>query len=259
MINAEKLFYTLVLLLSLMLFKVPFCLSSEMKISAPIFIAHAGGAVKGLTYTNSLEAFNASYEKGYRFFEVDFSWTSDREIVAIHDWEKSFKKMFFVQKNIVIPTEAQFLRLKSKLRLTQLSLNDVLRWAEQKKNVFIVTDIKNENLEVLEKIPLEFRRYIIPQAYTYQEYAEIIEIGYSNVILTLYKMNIDHDSVLYFSKRFSPFAITMHWSVAQSGLAKLLFQHKTRVYAHTVNDINLLVSLRKIGVYGIYTGYIVPP
>jgi len=44
----------------------------------PIIIAHAAGAVNGRTYTNSLEAFEYNYAKGHRFFEVDFSWTSDR-------------------------------------------------------------------------------------------------------------------------------------------------------------------------------------
>jgi glycerophosphoryl diester phosphodiesterase len=72
-------------------------------------------------------------------------------------------------------------------------------------------------------------------------------------------MTIEHDTVLLFCKRFSPFAITMHWRVAQSGLADLLHQHNIKVYAHTVNDIDLTVSLSKKGVYGIYTDYIVPP
>ena len=42
-------------------------------------------------------------------------------------------------------------------------------------------------------------------------------------------------------------------------LAYYLFRNNTRVYAHTVNDIDLFSSLRKIGVFGIYTDFIVPP
>ncbi len=36
-----------------------------------IFIAHAGGAIDGYTYTNSLEALNSSYAAGCRLFEKD--------------------------------------------------------------------------------------------------------------------------------------------------------------------------------------------
>lgn len=50
------------------------------------FIAHAGGAVQGKTYTNSLEALNASYKKGFRLFELDIIKTSDGEFVAAHNW-----------------------------------------------------------------------------------------------------------------------------------------------------------------------------
>jgi hypothetical protein len=35
------------------------------------FVAHAFGAVDGHTYTNSLEAFQRNYARGFRVFEVD--------------------------------------------------------------------------------------------------------------------------------------------------------------------------------------------
>jgi glycerophosphoryl diester phosphodiesterase len=256
--NLKWQIYALVVL-GLLLFYVPVCFSQAQKSLAPIFIAHAGGAVKDKTYTNSLEALETNYEKGFRFFEVDFSWTSDREVVAIHDWDQSFLEMFFVQENVKIPSKVQFLRFKTKSGLTQLSLEDVLKWAQKKGDVFVVTDVKEDNLKVLEKIPAEYRSKIIPQAYTYQEYGKIVQMGYKKVILTLYRMKVDHDTVLRFSKNNSPFAITMHWSVVQQGLANLLQRNNTKVYAHTINDINNLVSLSKMGVFGIYTDYIVPP
>jgi hypothetical protein len=62
-------------------FSVSFCLASETQnIQPPLFIAHAGGAIGHYTYTNSLEALNSNYEKGFRFFEIDLSWTSDGDL-----------------------------------------------------------------------------------------------------------------------------------------------------------------------------------
>ena len=34
------------------------------------FIAHAGGQIEGMNYTNSLEALNNSYKNGFRLFEL---------------------------------------------------------------------------------------------------------------------------------------------------------------------------------------------
>ena len=60
----------------------------------PLFIAHASGGINGLTYLNSLETLNYNYELGHRYFEVDFSWTQDDELVLIHDWKLSYNRLF---------------------------------------------------------------------------------------------------------------------------------------------------------------------
>lgn len=49
-------------------------------------IVHALGEINGISYTNSKEALENSYQNGIRFFECDFSMTSDNWIVACHDW-----------------------------------------------------------------------------------------------------------------------------------------------------------------------------
>jgi len=245
------------------IFSFAYCIASEGEITPPLYIAHAGGAIENQTYTNSLEALNLNYGKGFRFFEMDFSWTSDSALVAIHDWGETdtFRQMFYVPPDMTIPTKAQFLQLKSKTGLTQLSLEDVLRWANEKGDVFIVTDVKNDNVKALQKIDTDFRKYkkyIIPQVYKYKEYYEVKKLGYSNIILTLYKMKIDPKEVINFARNNSLFAVTMNERTTQSGLAYYLYRYHTRVYTHTINDINFFNSLRKIGVFGIYTDYIAP-
>jgi glycerophosphoryl diester phosphodiesterase len=272
----------------LMLFHALTCISSDLpQMRPPMFIAHAGGAVNRQTYTNSLEALNTNYEKGFRFFEIDFSWTADEELVAAHDWDDAYQELFYVPAEMKgkVPTSAQFFRLKSKKGLTQLSLEDVLAWAAEKQDAVIVTDIKDKNLNALRKIRNrieKYEKYIIPQAYSYQEYDDILKLGYKNIILTLYRMEIDPAEALRlsknnsqdikdelrrrftaklvgFSKKRSPFAVTMHQRVARSGVAALLHQNNTAVYVHTVNDIKLFDALRGMGIFGIYTDYLAPP
>lgn len=47
----------------------------------PLMIAHAGGGINGLSYSNSIEALDLNYDKGFRIFELDFSWTSEGQSV----------------------------------------------------------------------------------------------------------------------------------------------------------------------------------
>lgn len=250
-------------LIFLIFFSASFCIAAEKKIEPANFIAHAGGAINGQTYTNSLEALNYNYEKGFRYFEIDFSWTSDQELVAIHDWKESnaFQKIFHVPVDMTIPTRTQFLQLKTKTGLTQLSIEDVLRWAKIRGDVFIVTDIKSNNLKGLKKIFTQFekeRKFVIPQVYSYREYDEVMKLGYPYIILTLYRMKVDSPQVLDFAKKNTPFAVTMPLLVAQKGLANLLNKNNIRVYVHTINDMETFSSLRRIGVFGIYTDFLTP-
>jgi len=55
-------------------------------------IAHAGGGINGLKYTNSLEAMEQSIEHGFKMVELDLLISSDGRIVAVHDW-KTFHEM----------------------------------------------------------------------------------------------------------------------------------------------------------------------
>jgi glycerophosphoryl diester phosphodiesterase len=235
---------------------------AETDISPATFIAHAGGGLKNQTYTNSLEALDFNYGRGFRFFEVDFSWTSDGELVAIHDWQGDLKRRFRLPEGQRIPTRNEFLSLEPTNGLTQLTLANVLEWAREKGDVFIVTDIKEKNIQALEKIfreKREFVQYLIPQVYSYAEYKNVKKIGYENIILTLYRMRVFSPLLRYFCGREKPFAVTMPLSLAQSGLAESLKTKNVYVYAHTINDPELFIELRKKGVDGIYTDYILLP
>ena len=138
----KKQHFSLVSAIALILLCTLPCGAEKVQISPPIFIAHAGGGINQLTYTNSLEALNSNYDKGFRCFEIDFSWTLDEELVAIHDWEKSLLKDYHVVGK-EIPTLAEFLLLETKTGLTQLSLKAILRWAADKEDVFIESDEKS--------------------------------------------------------------------------------------------------------------------
>lgn len=63
------------------------------------YVAHALGGVGGKTYTNSPQALEHNYNKGFRVFEVDLDLSSDDELIAWHSFDKvSLKEMGLPEK-----------------------------------------------------------------------------------------------------------------------------------------------------------------
>lgn len=249
-----------ILLIAMLLLCPPSRAGATGEVVPPKLVAHAGGAVDGVTYSNSLEALNANYARGFRFFEVDFSWTADGQLVAVHDWE-SARDILNMPDDVGVPTKSQFLRMKTSTGLTTLSLEDVLAWAGGKGDAYVVTDIRDGNLDALRKIRDRYNAWqdrVIPQVYSYREYDDVSGLGYANIILTLYRMKVVPEDVLTFCRERRPFAVTMSLWLARSGLASQLHGQEIVVYAHTVNDPGLFAELAGEGVYGIYTDEIAP-
>jgi glycerophosphoryl diester phosphodiesterase len=53
--------------------------------SPSAYIAHALGSVDGYVYTNTVEAFEESYAKGFRLFECDLVLLRDGTVLVAHD------------------------------------------------------------------------------------------------------------------------------------------------------------------------------
>lgn len=230
-------------------------------LAPPVYVAHAGGGIDGRSYTNSLEALEGSYELGHRFFEIDVSWTRDGQLAAIHDWEESLRESFEDPPLGRVPSLAEFKRLRPKGGLTQVTFYEALEWAGAKGDAYIVSDVKADNVAALAKVLREradLKEHLIPQVYDYEEYAAAAAMGYEHVILTLYRMRSSLRELVDFAAAKRPFAITMHWSLAQDGYANFLKPWQVFVYAHTVNEPELFEELKPLGVGGIYTDVLAP-
>jgi hypothetical protein len=106
------------------------------------FIAHAGGMINGKKYTNSLEALNASYNKGFRVFELDIIKTSDNHYVAAHDWKNWAKQVGFLGD--VPPNLKEFKEHKIYDSYSPLDMNDINKWFLKHPDTRLVTDKINE-------------------------------------------------------------------------------------------------------------------
>jgi hypothetical protein len=109
-------------------------------------VAHAGGAVNGVAYTNSREALDQHYAAGYRVFELDFHWTSDGRLVVVHDWPQT-SSLFGVPPHVF--TYAEFASRTRRDGLHQLTFDDLRAWLLAHPDAFVVTDTKAGNLRLL--------------------------------------------------------------------------------------------------------------
>lgn len=222
-------------------------------------VAHGGGGYQGEVRTNSIEALNHNL-RFYELFEVDLVWTSDREMVCLHDWEDSAQKTFG-RRYAQTPTLAQFERMISQHpRYKNCTTQTLFAWLEQNPSAKIITDVKDQNIEALiylkEKYPNLTDR-IIPQIYQPEEYRRVKDLGYQSIIWTLYAYQGSSIDVLIAAQKMDLYAVTMPRSKAVEGLALELKRIGIASYVHTINDAAEFSSLRAIGINEIYTDWLI--
>jgi len=194
------------------------------------FIAHAGGKIDTHIYTDSLEALNANYKKGFRLFELDILKTKDNFFVASHDW-KRWKKIAEYDKSIP-PSLDEFKRYKIYNKYTPLTMDDINNWFGEHKDAILVTDKINDPLGFSAKF-IDKKRLVMELFDWYAVYQAKREnitamptgnlvIGLKrNIFRKLKDMNITHIAI---SRRFE-----------NKKLLKKLRENNIKVYAFHVN------------------------
>lgn len=227
--------------------------------SLPEKIIHAGGAIHGRVGSNSLEALNNTYALGQRFIEMDFVLSSDGVPVCLHDWSQFYSNSLSSEP---ITAEA-FSRVKIFNFYTSVTLDSLVAWLNAHPDVYIITDIKEDNVGVLRQIAgkhPEIMPRLIPQIYQYDEYAPVRAMGYSNIILTLYRLPTYEDKVntkqnVRFALRCGLLAVTADVTLADPAFVEAFAEAGVPLFVHTVNDAATQEALRQMGVSGFYTDF----
>lgn len=224
-------------------------------------VAHAGGGYQGHTYTNSLNALNLNRDH-YVLFELDFSWTTDGHLVCLHDWDVNFRHFFNLDYQGPVSLK-KFMRLaENHHTFRKCTLDNLPVWLDSNPHARIVTDIKKDNLQALKKIAdyyPEYQNRFIPQVYQPWEYYIARNLGYDDVILTLYAYHGSDEDVLYWLPHMDLFGLAMPRYRADRGLARMA-REKTGVlsWVHTINAQEELETYLAKGVANIYTDWLVP-
>jgi glycerophosphoryl diester phosphodiesterase len=224
-----------------------------MKINCQ-YISHAAGEINSIKYSNSAEALQQSYELGYKFIEIDISLTSDNEFVLIHDWYKT-RKYLFNKKGTT--SKKHFLKDKMIKGLTPMSLDMALIWLENHPDVYFISDVKNTNIsKVLKYINIFFpqiKKRFIPQIYAFNEYSIVKKLGYSEIILILYKLTNSYTEIIKFVETNPLLAISLSKAEAYSNLAISLQKIPVDIIVYTINNITETRELNKLGINKFFT------
>ncbi|NLI76725.1 MAG: hypothetical protein GX442_09825 [Candidatus Riflebacteria bacterium] len=208
----------------------------------PRVILHAGGSVASWTGTNAREALDANYAAGGRAFELDFEWTTDEALVAVH--------------NPPGVTLQQFRQNQQGRPLTNLALAEVGDWFARHSGAMLVTDVKARNVEALTRMRGLFPGWesrIVPQIYSLWELEPVKRLGYTRVILTLYLHGYFFPTVEEFLAIAPVDALTIPVNRAERTALERLASWSVPVYCHTVNDESESCRLRDIGAWGVYS------
>lgn len=226
-------------------------------------VAHAGGGLGKLTYTNSYEALNSNLAKGFQYFEIDFVLTRDGHLVCLHDWDVNFRRTF--RSNTAGPlTLQEFLDLvAANPRFESCTLDGLADWMTAHPEAYLVTDVKDDNVRALEQIRAvlpDSQRRVIPQIYYPAEFDAVKALGFEQIIWTLYRMAPSNLEVLQQVAAWEgPVAVTMPKAWAKSGLALRLQARGFATYAHTVNSAPQMQRfIRDLGFTEVYTDFLDP-
>ncbi|MEP2278707.1 hypothetical protein, partial [Maribacter sp.] len=114
----------------------------EFESSIDRYIAHAGGEINDVKSTNSKNALDENYKKGFRNFELDIIETSDGKLVAAHDWNMWAR--FTDYTGSLPPTHAQFMKQKIYGNYTTLDMDGINTWFKNHPDATLITDKVND-------------------------------------------------------------------------------------------------------------------
>lgn len=221
------------------------------------YIAHAGGGILGHSYTNSYESLAFNYQLGHRLFELDFSLSSDNELIATHD-----------------PTTTSTDTFNSTLvenKFHPVSIDRLLDFLYHHPDVYIITDTKYTDEEstrsLLEHLrtaaedldPTILDRFII-QIYHPDMLPWVMDIyPWKSIIYTLYQNpEWTPENVLAFAESSGVKYITLFYAAASDEALDLWHSAGLYIGVHTINDLPTAKEASSRGATNVYTDYLLP-
>lgn len=234
-------------------------------------IAHAMGSIRDQPYTNAYEAMIANYEKGTRVFEIDFMLTSDRKVVARHEWTANMSKLLGQDEELPEEKQAgpltheEFMNTPILGMYQPMDADGIMDVLAEYPDMYIVTDTKEQQDEDIRQVltalvdaaqerdPALLDRVVV-QIYNEAMLESVKQIhDFSSIIYTLYATQDTEAQVVDFVQDHDIAAVTMpEYKVNRDFVARLK-RAGAVTYVHTINETEQVANYEKWGVYGVYS------
>jgi hypothetical protein len=223
-------------------------------------VAHAAAAVEGWQGSNALEALENAVTLGFRYIELDMLYTTDGKIVLNHNWYHVSNRIPGIENGIM--SHAEFMSHRIFGQFTPVDLDLLINFLRENPGPRIITDTKDTDYAALYAIAEFFPEYkyrFIPQAYTFEDVARIRALGFKDIILTIYMMELegrDPGFIHEFAMEEGLYAVAMPESWAIPAFVAYLDMDEMRYMAHTIDSAEKANVLHAMGFYAIYTGFL---
>lgn len=231
-------------------------------------IAHALGGYKGKIYNNTDEAFQASYKKGFRFFETDINLTSDKKIVLFHAWNKS------TYDYVGIPIDDDLFMTYDKFKATKihgkyhtLELTQIISYLNTYSDIYFIFDVKTktkddakliaqeiikmraDNDEILDRIVIQF-----VSEDTYFGFKEIYDFKYYQYLTNIKDIN----KVIDFCVKNDVRSVAINYKSLTKKMISKLNKKGIHVMVFTTDKINIAQKYIDYGAYAVCTNFLSP-
>lgn len=197
------------------------------------FIAHAGGQIDGHNYTNSVEALQLSYRRGFRKLELDLIQTADGHYVAAHDWPK-WQRMTGYEGDLP-PNRAQFLQQRIWGQYSPMDMTLINQWFSAHDDAILVTDKVNDVQAMVEQFIDKDR--LVMEVFSWQAVQTGLDLGLRSVMPTGNLLSQFDGSVVAHLQALgvSEVSVSRNFLNKQPALIAALKQADIRMYAFHVN------------------------
>lgn len=228
-----------------------------------LLIFHAGGGIDGLDYTNSQEALANTLSNGFRYIEIDFSYTSDHELVCMHAWDEEWGDPGSEE----IPALEEFSAGKIYGKYTPMTASDIIEYMKDYPDLHIIVDTKEPDFlgvignlkDLASNDPSVMDRFII-QLYDSGMKAKVQDI-YSfpdeNILFTAYMYGTNRTgSIMKLCYDENISVVTTKYGSWDDETVRFFHSKGILIFEHTVNRPDFANRSLNRGIHGFYTDFL---
>ena len=157
--------------------------ANEPEVPERDIIAHAGGNIDSLTYTNSREAVEHAIECGVKYIELDIVISPEGEPLAFHSSDDMIDTIYSCDPPHIGEFTASPLRGKNGKTYTPVTWREINEIFLAHPDLIFVVD-KTDDPAILEKYFPKLKDRMIVECFSMERYKEVTRAGFKQAMLS---------------------------------------------------------------------------